>query len=209
MTKLKAVIFDIDGVLIDSVYANAVFFERLFKRVGIRYSKTEYIKLNHLTMWNIVKHFSKEKSETKIRKIWLQAKQSEYPFELVKVPKDSKQVVASLAKKYKLAVVTARVKNGVLPVLRRYGYNKYIKTTVAYEDYKYPKPHPEPLMKALGKLKIKPSEAVYVGDMPSDVQCASVAGVKSIFFSRRKNKKADYNVKSFKELRKLLENYAG
>ena len=209
MTKLKAVIFDIDGVLIDSVKANAVFFERIFKQIGVKYSKAEYIRLNHMTMWQIIEHFTGETSERKIRKIWEFAKQFPYPYELVKVPKDSIRTVAWLSRKFKLAVVTARVKKGVKPVLQRYGYGAYFKTAICFEDYKNPKPDPEPLLKALKKLKIKPSEAVYVGDMPSDVQCAHAAGVKSIFFSSRKNKKADYNVKSFKQLRELLENYAG
>ncbi|OGE81072.1 MAG: hypothetical protein A3H72_03275 [Candidatus Doudnabacteria bacterium RIFCSPLOWO2_02_FULL_48_8] len=69
--KLKAVIFDIDGVLIDSVYANAVFFERFFRKYApdVKYSKSQYIERNHMTMWDIIKHFTKAESDDEVRRL--------------------------------------------------------------------------------------------------------------------------------------------
>lgn len=210
---LKAVLFDIDGVLIDSVKANAVFFERLFKQIGdIRYSKRAYTKVNYMTMYDIIKHFSKDKSDAEVRKIWLYAKKLRYPFGLIKIPKDAVHIVGLLSKDYKLAVVTGRIRTSADRVLKLYGYNKYIKKKVSYEDYKRAKPHPESLLIALRKLKIKPSEAVYMGDMETDVVCAKAAGVKSIlyknYYSEIKRSKPDYTVTSFKQLYSLLEQHA-
>ncbi|OGE75214.1 MAG: hypothetical protein A3I07_00180 [Candidatus Doudnabacteria bacterium RIFCSPLOWO2_02_FULL_42_9] len=205
--RLKAVIFDIDGVLLNSIKSNAVFFERVFKHLGIRYSQKEYIDRNFWTMWNIIKYFTKEKSNSKIHKIWDFARKFPYPHNKVTIPKDAKIALKSLSKKYKLGVVTARQKLGVGPVLKRYGYDKFISTKVAFEDYKNPKPHPEPLLIALKKMKVKANEAIYVGDMESDVLCATAAGVKSVLYRNRySNAKhtPDYEVRSFKQLLKII-----
>ena len=107
-----------------------------------------------------------------------------------------------LSKKYQLAVVTARVKKGVKPVLEKYGYGGIFKTLVAFEDYKHPKPDPESLLVALKELRVKPAEAVYVGDMPSDVD------VTSINISRDTNLKADFNVRTFAQLENTVNIYA-
>lgn len=206
---IKAVIFDIDGVLIDSIKANAIFFENLFKNIaGAKYSRKEYIKRNYMTMWDIIKYFTKERSDQRIREIWKLALKSRYTHEHIKLPKDGVAVLRTLSRNYKLAVVTARQTAGVRPILRRYGYIKYIKTMVSFKDYKHPKPHPEPLLVALKKLKVKAKEAVYVGDMESDILCAKSAGVRSILYKRPysilKKSKPDYTVKSFKQLSALV-----
>src|SRR5258708_5025077 len=130
--KIKAVIFDIDGVLIDSVEANAVFFEGIFKVVGAKYSKQEYAQHNHKPMYHIIKHFTKLRSKQKIDQVFEFAKKFPQPLNLIKIPKDALRAVENLSKKYKLAVVTARTGIGVQPVLKRYGYSKYFKVVVAF-----------------------------------------------------------------------------
>ncbi len=207
MKKIKAVIFDIDGVLIDSVEANATFFERIFKALNVSYSKKEYIKLNHMTMWDIIKYFTKEIDDKKVKKLWKFGLSIPYPTSMVKTPKDAKKVVSALAKSYKLGLVTARQKLGVKLVLEIFGHKSF-KAIVKFGDYIHPKPHPEPLLKALKMLKVKKQEAIYIGDMRSDVLCAQAAGVKSILFKNHysdlKKEKPDYTVTSFKQLLELF-----
>lgn len=205
MDEIKAIIFDIDGVLIDSVKANAIFFERLFKALGIKYTQKEYLKFHHKTMWDVIKHFSGVQSKAKISEMFEFAKKFPNTHDYIKVPKDAVKILSTLSKKYKIGVVTARVKIGVDPVLKRFGYDKkIISTRVAFEDYKNPKPHPEPLLVAMKRMKLKPREVIYVGDMESDILCAQAAGTKSILYknsySRVGKSKPDYIVKSFKEL---------
>lgn len=205
---IKAIIFDIDGVLLDSVDANALFFEKMFKSISVKYSRKEYIKLNHLTMWDIIKHFTKEKSEDKIKKIWQAGLEMPYPFDLIVIPKDAVKVVSELSRKFKLGIVTARQKKGVESVLSSCGFRKYIDTIIKFGDYANSKPHPEPLLMALKKLRVKPQEAIYIGDMWSDIACAKSAGVRSVLYKNEysdlKREKPDYVVSSFKQLLKTI-----
>ena len=81
----------------------------------------------------------------------------------------------------RLGVVTAKRRATlelafeVLPELGR-----YFDATVAAEDTKRHKPHPDPVLAALAQLDEEPRHAVYVGDSPFDIQAAKAAGASSI-----------------------------
>ena len=81
----------------------------------------------------------------------------------------------------RLGVVTAKRRAtlelafDVLPELRR-----YFDVTVCAEDTERHKPHPDPIATALERLREKPADAVYVGDSPFDVQAAKAAGASAI-----------------------------
>lgn len=47
------------------------------------------------------------------------------------------------------------------------------------DDVQHPKPHPEGILAALGKLKVDPQRAIYVGDSPGDMEAAVAAGTRA------------------------------
>lgn len=60
---IKAVIFDIDGVLVDSYEANFQFYTKLFKTAGYTGpSRKDYSYLFHLTMKDLIKKITKLRS---------------------------------------------------------------------------------------------------------------------------------------------------
>ncbi|MBI4049595.1 MAG: HAD family hydrolase [Candidatus Doudnabacteria bacterium] len=208
--KIKAVIFDIDGVLIDSLGANAEFFAHFFRSIGHRrFSKSKYAEFNHMTMFDIIKNLGPTKSTASVRKLWRAAKKFPYPFDLVKVPSNAVSTVKSLSRLYRIGVVTSRVRASAADILNRYGFKRFVKVVVGFEDFRHPKPHPQPLRVALRRLKIKPREAVYVGDTETDLLSAKAAGVIAVYFANRKHKLADYHVSSFGQLADILRKYAG
>ena len=70
---------------------------------------------------------------------------------------------------------TVRLAFDVLPELE-----EAFDAVVAADDTERHKPHPEPLLLALDRLRADPGEAAYVGDSPFDVQAARAAGVFSV-----------------------------
>lgn len=57
---------------------------------------------------------------------------------------------------------------------------KYINVIITRNHVNKVKPNPEGLLRALKKLKSKPDTAIYIGDLPIDIQAAKSAKMKSI-----------------------------
>ena len=207
---IKALVFDIDGVLIDSFDANLKFFQDLLSKAGYKPpTKKEYSPIFHLSMLDVVRICTKSADEKEIKRIWEmgRSRKVKYPIFLLKTTKDLEKTIIELSGKYLLGIVTNRVKEGIykIPVLSR--LKKYFQITVAYQDTKNHKPHPDPLLLACKKLGVNPDEAVYVGDAQSDIIAGKAAGMKVIFFSQVINNNADATTSQFQKLPKLVESF--
>ena len=205
---IKALVFDIDGVLIDSFDANLKFFQDLLSKAGYKPpTKKEYSPIFHLSMLDVIRICTKSSDEKEIKRVWEmgRSRKVKYPIFLLKTTKDLEKIIIELSGKYLLGIVTNRVKEGIykIPVLSR--LQKYFQITVAYQDTKNHKPHPDPLLLACKKLGVNPDEAIYVGDAQSDIIAGKSAGMKVIFFSPDTNKNADATTSQFKQLPKLVE----
>jgi len=57
---------------------------------------------------------------------------------------------------------------------------KYLQVIITRDDVNNVKPNPEGLIRALKKLKSSPDKAIYIGDLPIDIQAAKAANMKAI-----------------------------
>jgi len=57
------------------------------------------------------------------------------------------------------------------------GLDRYMETAILVEDTTKHKPHPDPILKCLERLGLPAEEVLYVGDAPTDLQAAQAAGV--------------------------------
>lgn len=206
---IKAVIFDIDGVLLDSFETNLKFFQDLMIKGGYNPpTREEYKKLFHYNMFDVIKILTQSNSGKEIQRIvnFRTNKEVVYPHELVIAPKEMKETIEVLAKDYFLGVVTSRIKNSVFasPIMKE--IKIYFKYSVSLEDTVKHKPDPEPLLLIVKKLNIRPEEAVYVGDAETDFQAAKSAGMKFILFSKEKIEGVKVYTSVFSELPNLIKN---
>jgi pyrophosphatase PpaX len=80
----------------------------------------------------------------------------------------------------KLAAITTRSLRTSVRSLEMTGIAKYFDIIISAEDVLFHKPHPEPLLKALGVLNVKPDQAVIVGDTRADIMAGKNAGTKTV-----------------------------
>jgi len=205
---IKAVIFDVDGVLIDSLKANFHFYSLLFKTAGyLFFSFSEYKskKMNHLTMVDVIKRTTKTKSKKKIKDLWLMGKNNiDYPYKFIQTPQNLIKVIKNLKSEFKLGVATSRVSTSLFDKISKLSKIKQeFSTFVLFEDTKEHKPHPAPLLLVAKKLGVKPLECVYIGDADSDVQAAKSAGMKIISYPK-KLKGSDAYTSEFEKLPELI-----
>lgn len=204
---IKAVIFDIDGVLLDSFEANLKFFQDLMVKFGYPPpTREEFPPIFHLNMWDAIKALTKSDSEEEIRKIWEAGGSGEvvYPTELLNMPEGTEEVIKILSKNYLLGIVTNRIRNSVWEFSKLAEFKEYFRTIVSYEDTVNHKPDPDPLLLAAKRLSVQPEEAVYIGDVENDVKAGKAAGMKVIVYSQDKIPGADTYATSFKELPELM-----
>lgn len=204
---IRAVIFDIDGVLLDSFEANLKFFQNLMIKAGYPPpTREEYLPLFHLSMMDAIRILTKSVSEEEISKIWALGRDREvrYDVGLLATPDGAAETVEKLSKNYLLGIVTSRIKESVYESPRLADLKKYFKVAVSYQDTVNHKPDPEPLLLAAQKLQVAPRECVYIGDVDSDMQAARAAEMKVIIYSKDQFDQADAWTSSFVKLPDLI-----
>lgn len=80
---------------------------------------------------------------------------------------------------YKLGIVTTKMSNVVMMGLKLTKLDQFFDVIVAIDHVTNPKPHPEPIEKALQQLDAKPEEALMVGDNHHDIVGGKNAGTKT------------------------------
>ena len=80
-------------------------------------------------------------------------------------------------KKFKLGIATSRLKKSTQDALKLFDIEHFFKCVITVDDVANPKPHKEPLEKAMSLLGSNREETIYVGDTEFDVVCAQNAGV--------------------------------
>lgn len=206
---IKAVIFDIDGVLLDSFEANLRFFQSLMTLAGYRPpTRKEFPSLFHLSLMDVIKKLTGSKSEEEIMRVFNLggSREVSYPIELLNMPDGADEIIKMLSKKYLLGIVTSRIKNSVYEAPKLAMLKKYFKVAVSYEDTGNHKPHPDPLLLAAKKLGVAAAVCVYIGDVENDIRAAHAAGMKSILFSKEKIDGAEVRTPDFKNIPVLIEN---
>jgi pyrophosphatase PpaX len=203
---MKAILFDIDGVLLDSFEANLKFFQDIMQKLDRRKpTREEFSKLFHLSTIAVLRILLDGSSEEEIQKAFSMAKYREvaYPMALLKMPEHTEQVLDALSKRYDLGIVSSRLLGSIFESPQMIRLKHYFKVVVSYEDTAQHKPHPEPLLFATSKLAFNPKEIVYVGDAETDLIAAKAAGMKIVMYSKQHDQ-ADACTSNFAEIPKLI-----
>lgn len=198
--KMKAVLFDVDGVLLDSFLANWTWYQRLFATLEYPApNKKEYKHMAHLSMWDVIKTVTKASDED-VRRMWEFAKTTPSTDELLQTPPHAAEIIHTLKKNYRLGIVTSRIRENIDPVFQLLGVHDCFASVVGYEDSINHKPHPEPLLVAAERLGVRPHDTVYVGDALSDIQAAKAAGMPIIIYGPQPLPGADACITLFNQL---------
>lgn len=171
----KAVLFDLDGTLLDSFPMHYVAYEAMFSRFGIAMSKELFISTYSPNWYRTYEAFglAEEHWET-ANEMWLTEAARHAPQLFPGVA----EVLVELGKSFSLGIVTSGSKSRVLTDLDRTGIAVHFGAVVTGDDIIDPKPAPEGLEIAMRQLSIPAEEAVYVGDAHADYEMARNAGVR-------------------------------
>lgn len=185
---LKAVIFDMDGVLVDSeplhYEVNRITMQEEWgKDLDYQYYK-QYIGSTVMAMWNkIIKDFSMEGYTAK-ELFDLSEKVKERLVDEKGYPEVPGAVafVKSISSKYKLAVASSSALVNIEKNVAKLGIAEDFDTLVTGLSVKNPKPAPDIFLKAAEQLGVKPEECIVVEDSCNGTRAAKAAGMACIGF---------------------------
>ena len=206
---LKAVLFDIDGVLMDSREANVAWYRDFLAGQGYNDLQREDLERGHYYSLREAIAFLTKAPEQEVLSIFDTARGLEgYPYDLVKLPEGCEEVVRALSKTYAIGLVSSRIHEGIDQFFDFTGLRDCFQVVIGYEDSEGHKPHPDPLFVACARLGVEPREAVYVGDAPTDLVCATAAGTHFIAFGDA-IPEAQNQTNSFRDLEAMLRMLGG
>lgn len=178
MVSFKAVLFDWDGTLADTAEASYRSYVRLFEELGIPFDREVYAR-TYSPNWYLTFRalgLSEERWSFADDR-WL----AHFANETVELIAGARELLQSLTTRgLSTGIVTSGSRDRVTRELHAHGVAAHLHECVFGGDVTEKKPHPEALELCLERLRVRPHQAVYVGDSPEDVAMARAAGVFSI-----------------------------
>ncbi len=181
--KVAGVIFDWDGVLLDSLGASFNVYNKIFRELGTReLTRDEYLQLQSPNWYEFYSRVGIPKSRWDyVDDAWLRLYGDERPA----LYPDAVACLAGLkASGFRLALVSNGSEVRVERELRGFGLAASFESVLCGRKKEELKPSPVMIQKTLAALGLGPDDVVYVGDAPADVQASRSAGVASIAIAR-------------------------
>jgi HAD superfamily hydrolase (TIGR01509 family) len=202
---IKAIIFDLDGVLVDT---KKIHFEALnislkkfkFDQISIDEHEKIYDGLPTLQKLNILNKKKKlpKKYFSKINK-YKQEITTKILKKNIKKNLIITEIMEYLHKNYKIAVATNAVSSTLKICLNKLGISKYVHFKLSNEDVKNTKPNPEIYLRTFVEFGIYPSEALIIEDSHYGREAAISSGAMLLPIKKMK----ELNLKQIKLSLKL------
>ena len=182
MAKIKAVLFDMDGVLID---AKEWHYEALNK--ALRLFGHEISRYDHIHSFDGLPTMKKLQliNETSFLPVelhdFINAIKQQYTMEMIQVnckpTFQHEYAMAKLKEKgYLCAVCSNSVRNTIIQMMTKAGLLQYIDLILSNEDVVNSKPDPETYIKAMEKLHVEADECIILEDNKNGIQAAIASG---------------------------------
>lgn len=184
-----AVLFDFDGVLADSENVHVAAWERTFESMGLDISPEECTRSAETDDLSFLTDILRQHEMTGDVDGWVARKQALTVAMLADEPRIYPGVgplVAWLAPRVKLGVVSSACRAVLLGTLGSTGLLPYFQVLVCREEVTRPKPHPEPYLTAVSRLGVPAGSVVALEDSPGGIASASAAGLRCLAVGHRR-----------------------
>lgn len=209
---MKAILFDFDGVLVQSMEDHYLGWKKALKKYGIDMSPEELYMMEGQGVKAIANEISrkynlpieetnaiiknKQKHYNKIRKYRY------YP-NLLDV------LTWAREKNLLQGIVTGGDRQRVLDTLGNFGIQDFFKVIITSDEVSETKPSPQPYLLAASELKVNPADCVVVENAPLGIRSGKSAGMKVIAITTTLNahhlREADVVVANFSDLLRTLK----
>lgn len=209
----KAIIFDLDGVITDTMLYHYRAWKKVFNDTGINVSRFDvYIREGQQGISTVREVFREKNKDIENKKAKELLIKKERLFKRIVKRKFFPGALCFLKtlhrQGFKLGLVTGTSASEVEEILPADIYNIF-DVIIAGDDCKHGKPHPEPYLKAIKRLGLGSSSALVIENAPSGIEAAKRAKLYCLALATSLGEKylnaADAVFSSISELRRKVD----
>jgi HAD superfamily hydrolase (TIGR01509 family) len=211
----KYVLFDHDGVLVDTEFWYYKAGERALADIGLTVDKEQYLRdMNQgLGTWAQARAAGIDEQtigrQREVRNDYYQAYLRTEAIEIDGVV----EALAELSKYVRMAIVTTAKRADFEVIHEKRQVRQFMDFVLVREDYKLAKPHPEPYLAGLKRLGATKEETLVVEDSPRGLKSAVAAGIDCVivhndFTNAGDFSQASYRIETLSELKNIILNAA-
>lgn len=210
INKIKAIIFDMDGVIFDTEMIYLKVWSDVFEKYGYKMTKEIYASVLGTGRENVKKVFLNlfgddlpidnmyiEKDENLAKEIEKGVPLKLGAYEILEYLKENN---------FKISLATSAISERAIKQLNQANIESFFDAVVCRDDVRKTKPNPEIFLKAANKLGVSPEQCIVIEDSDAGIEAAFNAGMIPIHVVDLK--KADEKIlrnsyKSFNDLNEI------
>jgi HAD superfamily hydrolase (TIGR01509 family) len=179
MKKIKGIVFDMDGVLIDSEPLHIEAWNEVFAEFNLHFSTEWFHQWIGVSDKNFTNKLIEQYQIPTQGETLLQAKRQVFEAKIAKGVPPHKGVKSGLPKlkNFDKAVATSSNRSGAMLSLKGAGLYHFFKDVITADDVLNHKPNPDCYLKAAQSLGFLPSECIGIEDSVSGIKAAKAAGL--------------------------------
>jgi HAD superfamily hydrolase (TIGR01509 family) len=209
----KYILFDNDGVLVDTEFWYYKAGERALSEIGFTLDKDQYLRDMHQGLGTWIQARAAgidERAISRQRKVRDEYYQEYLRTEAIEI-EGVVDTLAELSKYVHMAIVTTAKRADFEFIHETRQIRRFMDFTLAREDYKFAKPHPEPYLTGLKRLGATKEETLVVEDSSRGLDSAVAAGIDCAIVYNDFTKKHDFSqashrIETLTELKGIILN---
>ncbi|CAI8335835.1 MAG: Beta-phosphoglucomutase [Formosa sp. Hel3_A1_48] len=197
---LKAVLFDMDGVIVDTEPLHHKAYQQMFSKVGIEVSSSMYEGFTGQSTYDICKqlcsHFELKQNPQELVQL-----KRDFFTKLFFEDDDLQLIngVEQLIKNYfdnglTLILASSASMFTINNVMKRFNLDPYFSEKLSGADLKASKPHPEIFFNAAKAARVLQNECFVIEDSTNGIKAAKGAGIFCVAYKSEHSKNQDYTL---------------
>lgn len=180
----KSIIFDMDGVVVNSIECDFSSWKKVLQRFGKDLSFDEYKRFSGMKAKQIFRQYGEDVTDDSA--ILLENEKDDYFAECLKkgsvtIPRGLISLLDLLLDNMiDVSLATAASRKKVDSVLEYFGIASYFRVIITGDDVSAGKPDPQIFLKASTMLGLRPEECVVIEDAPNGIRAAKKGNMKCI-----------------------------
>lgn len=181
----KAVIFDLDGLLVDTELIAYQIYKDILEKYGYQFTKEEYSqdysgKSMSVNVPHVIEAYQLPWTVEQGLEEVLRAEERQLTYG-VELKPGARELLAFLKENhYKIAMASSSIRDRALNILRENGVLDYFGQFVFGKEVEKGKPYPDIFLKACEKLGERPEDCLVLEDSEAGIQAANAAGIPVI-----------------------------